>query len=143
VTGSADEPTSDGVIRAAGGVVIGADGRVALVHRPRYDDWSLPKGKLAPGEDAEDGAVRETEEETGFTCRTSTYLRRDSYTDHVGRPKVVDYWLMEPVDGSFLPNDEVDEIRWLEYEQARVLLTYDRDQETLRKGVDAWKASRT
>ena len=71
------------------------------------------------------------------------YLGREAYTDHHGRPKVVDYWLMEPVAGAFHPNDEVDELRWLEIQPARDLLTYDRDRETLRKGVEAWKESRT
>jgi 8-oxo-dGTP diphosphatase len=124
-------------------VVVGDDGRVAVVHRPRYDDWSLPKGKLDPGERAQDGAVRETQEETGLTCLVRDYLGRDEYTDHHGRPKVVDYWLMEPVTGAFHPTDEVDELRWLEIQPARALLTYDRDRETLRKGVEAWKESRT
>jgi 8-oxo-dGTP diphosphatase len=143
VRDSADEPSEGIVVRAAGGVVVGADGRVAVIHRPRYDDWSLPKGKLEAGEDPEDGAVRETQEETGLTCRPDVFLRRDTYTDHHGRPKVVDYWLMEPVEGSFSPNDEVDELRWLEVDPALDLLTYDRDRETLRKGVEAWRASRT
>ena len=143
MTSSADEPVAEGVVRAAGGVVVGDDGRVAVVHRPRYDDWSLPKGKLDPGERAQDGAARETEEETGLTCLVRDYLGREAYTDHHGRPKVVDYWLMEPVAGAFHPNDEVDELRWLEIQPARDLLTYDRDRETLRKGVEAWKESRT
>jgi 8-oxo-dGTP pyrophosphatase MutT (NUDIX family) len=136
-------PVADGVVRAAGGVVVDGKGRVALVHRPRYDDWSLPKGKLDPGESPEDGALRETREETGFTCRPRTYLGRDAYTDHLGRPKVVDYWLMEPVGGSFHANDEVDELRWLEIHHARELLTYDRDRTTLQRGAKAWKALRT
>ena len=143
MTGSADEPSEEVVVRAAGGVVVGDDGRVALIHRPRYDDWSLPKGKLVPGEDPQDGAVRETEEETGLTCRPGVFLCRDSYIDQQGRPKMVDYWLMEPVEGSCSPNDEVDELQWLEVDPALDLLTYDRDRETLRKGVEAWRASRT
>ena len=97
MTDSPDEPVAGGIVRAAGGVVVGDDGRVAVVHRPRYDDWSLPKGKLDPGERAQDGAVRETEEETGLRCLVRHYLGREAYTDHHGRPKVVDYWLMEPV----------------------------------------------
>ena len=119
------------------------DGHVALIHRPRYDDWSLQKCKLVSGELPEDGAVRDTKEERGLTCRTRSYLGRDSYTDNMGRPKVVDYWLMEPAEGAFLPNDEVDELRWLEPRAARDLLTYDRDRRTVRKGVEAWKATRT
>jgi 8-oxo-dGTP diphosphatase len=143
VTGAVPGPVGDGVVRAAGGVVVAEDGRVVVVHRPRYDDWSLPKGKLVPGEDPEDGAVRETEEETGLVCRTHGYLGRDSYLDRGGNPKVVDYWLMEAITGSFRPNDEVDEMRWVETARAHDLLTYHRDRETLRKGVEAWEASRT
>ena len=66
-----------------------------------------------------------------------------SYFDHSGRPKIVDYWLLEPVEGSFAPGDEVDELRWLEPAEADHALTYGRDRETARKGVEAWTASRT
>jgi len=131
------------VVRAAGGVVVGSDGRLGLVHRPRYDDWSLPKGKLFDGEDPLEGALREVEEETGFRWVAGPFLDRVSYPDRHGRPKVVDYWLLQPVTGSFLPNDEVDELRWLEHADAQRLLTYERDRELARKGVEAWRASHT
>jgi 8-oxo-dGTP diphosphatase len=124
-------------------VVIDGDGRLAVVHRPRYDDWSLPKGKLLGGEEPLDGALREVEEETGFGCAAGPFLESVSYMDRSGRTKVVDYWLMEPVEGSFVPGDEVDELRWLEPEDAQATLTYDRDRKTARKGVEAWRASRT
>jgi 8-oxo-dGTP diphosphatase len=119
-------------IQAAGGVVV-RDGRVALVHRPRYDDWTLPKGKLEPGEESEQAAVREVEEETGMHCRLGRELEPVTYEDHKGRPKRVRYWLMEPESGEFAPNEEVDELRWLGPEQAAALLTHDRDRALLRE----------
>jgi 8-oxo-dGTP diphosphatase len=131
------------VVRAAGGVVIDGEGRLAVIHRPRYDDWSLPKGKLFAGEEPLEGALREAEEETGLRCVAGAFLERVSYTDRSGRTKAVDYWLMEPDAGSFVPGDEVDELRWLEPEEAESTLTYERDRQTARKGVEAWRASRT
>ena len=115
-------------VEAAGGVVV-RDGLVALVHRPRYDDWTLPKGKLDPGESFEQAALREVEEETGLRCSLGRELEPVRYTDHKGRDKVVRYWLMGVEGGDFAPNDETDELRWLEPEEARGLLTHDRDRE--------------
>ena len=116
--------------RAAGGVVA-RDGRVAVVHRPRYDDWTLPKGKLDPGESFEDAALREVDEETGLRARLVRELPAVSYEVR-GRPKVVRYWLMEvESDRGFVASDEIDELRWLEPAQARALLTYDRDRDVL------------
>jgi 8-oxo-dGTP diphosphatase len=118
-------------IEAAGGVVL-RDGRVVLVHRPRYDDWSLPKGKLDPGETAEQAAVREVEEETGLRCRPLRELPSIGYRDNKDRPKRVRYWLMEVEhDPGFGPNDETDELRWLALDDARALLTYERDRDVL------------
>jgi 8-oxo-dGTP diphosphatase len=114
-------------IRAAGGVVV-RDGLVAVAHRPRYDDWSLPKGKLDPGETFEQAALREMEEETGLRARLVRELPAVHYTVR-DRPKVVRYWLMEvESDPGFAPNDEVDELRWLSPSDAMELLTYDRDK---------------
>jgi 8-oxo-dGTP diphosphatase len=114
-------------VRAAGGVVL-RHGRVAVVHRPRYDDWSLPKGKLDPGETFEDAALREVEEETGLRCRVVRELPAVEYEVR-GRPKLVRYWAMEVEDETpFEPNDEVDELRWLEPGEAVALLSYDRDR---------------
>jgi 8-oxo-dGTP diphosphatase len=115
-------------IQAAGGVVL-RDGRIAVVHRPKYDDWSLPKGKLDPGETWEQAALREVEEETGLRCSLGRELEPVHYT-HKGRPKRVRYWEMT-LDGEddFTPNDEVDELRWLIPGEARELLSYDRDRE--------------
>jgi 8-oxo-dGTP diphosphatase len=121
-------------IEAAGGVVV-HDGRVALVHRPKYDDWTLPKGKLDPGETFEEAALREVWEETGMRCRPVRELPASEYM--VGeRPKIVRYWLMSAEsDPGFVPNDEVDELRWLSPADAAALLTYDRDKEVLTAAV--------
>jgi 8-oxo-dGTP diphosphatase len=120
-------------VEAAGGVVLDEDGRVVLVHRPRYDDWTLPKGKLDPGESFEEAALREVEEETRLRCRLVRELPSIEYRDAKGRPKVVRYWLMEvEADVGFVPNDEVDELRRLPIDEALALLTYDRDHDVLR-----------
>ena len=84
-----------------------------MIHRPRYDDWSLPKGKLHPGEDWEAGALREVREETGFECELREELESATYLDRKGRRKLVRYWLMRPLRGEFEPGDEADELRWL------------------------------
>ena len=121
-------------IEAAGGVVM-RDGLVAVVHRPRYDDWSLPKGKLDPGETFEQAALREVEEETGLRARLVRELPAVHYTVRE-RPKVVRYWLMEvESDPGFEPNDEVDELRWLSPADAVGLLTYDRDKGVVAAAV--------
>jgi 8-oxo-dGTP pyrophosphatase MutT (NUDIX family) len=119
---------SRGRIRAAGGVVL-RDGAVLVVHRPRYDDWSFPKGKADhDGEPDEDTALREVLEETGLHCALGKPLPTLTYTDHHGRSKIVRYWCMRVEGGAFEPADEVDEIRWLPPEEARRLLTYDHDR---------------
>src|SRR5215212_1239379 len=103
-------------VQAAGGVVWrrGDHGlEIAVVHRPRYDDWSLPKGKLDAGETFEQAALREVEEETGLRCRLGRELGETRYRDRKDRPKVVRYWVMEDAEGEFEPNDEVDELRWV------------------------------
>jgi 8-oxo-dGTP diphosphatase len=115
-------------VRAAGGVLV-RDGRVALVHRPKYDDWSLPKGKLNEGETWEDAAVREVREETGYNVALHDELSSVEYTDPKGRPKKVRYWLMEPLAGEFQPNDEVDELQWMTPDEAAERLSYDHDRE--------------
>ena len=117
---------------AAGGLVL-RDGQVAIVHRPRYDDWSLPKGKLDPGESFEEAALREVEEETGLRCRLKHTLGDTSYRDRKDRAKLVRYFEMEPEGGEFTPNDEVDELRWLAPEEAETQLTYDFDRELVAK----------
>ena len=107
----------------------GANGpELALVHRPRYDDWSLPKGKLEPGESFEQAARREIEEETGFSCELGDELEPSEYRDHKGRPKIVRWFRMTPTGGEFAANDEVDELRWLSPEAALELVDYEHDQ---------------
>jgi 8-oxo-dGTP diphosphatase len=124
-----------GEVRAAGGVVLRAgaagDPEVLVVHRPRYDDWSLPKGKREADESDEECARREVHEETGFRVTLLDPLPEVRYRDHRGRPKVVRYWLMAPVEDGppFVPNDEVDEIRWLSIPDARSILSYDHDRD--------------
>jgi 8-oxo-dGTP diphosphatase len=118
-------------VRAAGGVVCDDDGRVALVYRPKYEDWTFPKGKLEKGETEEEAAVREVYEETGLDVELGRELGFVSYTDPKGRPKTVHYWLMRVSGGEFTPNREVTELRWLSLEAAPELLSYDRDREIL------------
>ena len=123
-------------VKASGGVVWRRGDRgleVALVHRPKYDDWSFPKGKLDPGECWEEAALREVEEEIGLRCRLGHELPPTAYADDKGRSKVVRYWLMEPLDGAFSASREVDEMRWLPVAEARALLTYEHDRELLRE----------
>jgi 8-oxo-dGTP diphosphatase len=120
-------------VHAAGGVVLDGEGRVVLVHRPRYDDWTLPKGKLDPGESFEEAALREVEEETGLRCRLVRELPAAEYPDAKGRHKLVRYWLMEvEAEPGFVPGREVDEVRRLPPREALALLTYDRDRDVLR-----------
>jgi 8-oxo-dGTP diphosphatase len=121
----------DPEVKAAGGVVV-RDGRIAVVHRPRYDDWSLPKGKLDPGETFEDCALREVWEETGLRCTLLDELSSTSYTDRKGRSKLVRYWRMEATGGDFEPSEEVDELRWLAPAEAAELLSYPHDAELIR-----------
>jgi 8-oxo-dGTP diphosphatase len=127
---------SDGEILAAGGVVtrptIGGELEVLAVHRPRYDDWSLPKGKLERGESYEAAARREVAEETGWEVTLGAELPEIRYRDRRGRPKHVRYWHMTPVRrGPFSPNDEVDDVRWLSLSEAATLLSYEADRQLL------------
>src|SRR5205823_13179268 len=110
------EPLSE-LVLAAGGVVgrrnESGDLEVLLVHRPKYDDWTLPKGKLDDGETAEEAALREVEEETGFQVELGDELPPTDYHDRYGRPKNVRYWAVHITGGEFRPNKEVDEVQWL------------------------------
>jgi 8-oxo-dGTP diphosphatase len=105
---------------------------VVVVHRPKYDDWTLPKGKAKRGETDEDCAVREIEEETGFVCRLGAELPSSEYIDGEGRPKIARYWLMQPVAGALRAAHEIDDARWVPFHEAEELLTYDRDRRVLR-----------
>lgn len=120
-------------IYACGGVIIKKDDNspetflVGVVHRPKYDDWTLPKGKIEIGEQPVECALREVLEETGHVCRAGEELSSSSYLDAQGKTKLVRYWLMEVTGGSFVPNEEVDSMLWLPLEEAKNKLTYDRD----------------
>ncbi|GAB2733246.1 hypothetical protein GCM10010442_63370 [Kitasatospora kifunensis] len=104
--------------------------RIALIHRPKYDDWSLPKGKLQAGETPWQAALREVEEETGLVCRLLAPLPAQYYRAQ-GRPKEVRYWAAVPVGGEFRPNREVDRMKWLKPRKARAKLTHARDRELI------------
>ncbi|MFO7572209.1 MAG: NUDIX hydrolase [Gaiellaceae bacterium] len=118
------------MIRAAGGVVVREhDGalEVLVVHRPQYEDWTFPKGKVEPGEPDEACAVREVEEETGLRCELEDELPGTEYLDSRGRPKRVRYWRMRSVEGRLAFLHEVDDARWVTPDEARDLLSYGRD----------------
>jgi 8-oxo-dGTP pyrophosphatase MutT (NUDIX family) len=123
------------VIRAAGGVVCreGASGKtdIVIVHRPAYDDWTLPKGKTDPDETAEECALREVREETGYKCELVRQLGCTAYVDRRGRNKVACYWVMHVLSGRFRPGGEVDRLLWLPLADAVKRLTYERDRTLL------------
>ena len=98
-----------------------------VVHRPKYDDWTFPKGKAEPGETDEACAVREVEEETGLRCELEGELPSTSYTGPDGRPKRVRYWRMRAAAGELSFRHEVDAARWLAPAEAAALLTHARD----------------
>lgn len=134
------ETNHDPQVLAAGGVLVrsGRDGgEVAVIHRSKYGDWSLPKGKLDDGEDFAQAALREVEEETGMRAELGPELSSVNYRDRKGRTKFVRYWLMRPVCGEFTPGSEVDELRWLHPERAQTLLTYEHDAELVREAMAA------
>ena len=133
--------TESALIVTAGAVVLrrsGDAGEVLLIHRPKYDDWSLPKGKLDPGEDARTAAVREVLEETGATIRLGPRLSDQAYSFGDGtRSKQVHSWVGR-VKGdydisSYQPNDEVDELRWVRLEDAAAMLSYPRDRDLVKE----------
>ena len=127
--------TDHGVVRAAGGVVVRGEPdalEVVIVHRPKYDDWTLPKGKTEPGETDEECALREVREETGLRCELLGELESTSYRDALGRPKIARYWLMRPVGGKLGARHEVDRALWVPLAQAEEQLTHGRDVGVLR-----------
>lgn len=126
------EVTDVNVVKAAGGVVCreGSSGEteIVVVHRPAYDDWTLPKGKVDPDETPEECALREVKEETGFRCELVRPLGCTAYVDRRGRNKVACYWVMEVVNGKFRAGGEVDRMSWLPVAEAVKRLTYERDK---------------
>jgi 8-oxo-dGTP diphosphatase len=134
------DSNDDPQVRAAGGVLLrdGPDGtEVAVIHRPKYEDWSLPKGKLDGDEDFEQAALREVREETGMGAELGPELSSVSYRDRKGRTKLVRYWLMRPTEGEFEPGNEVDELRWLSPDDAQRQLSYEHDAALVREALDA------
>lgn len=138
--------TDNGTIRAAGGVLWREASteieeprvEVAVVHRPRYGDWSLPKGKLGAREREVDGAIREVLEETGYRVRLGRALGETRYFKEQGgslHPKVVRWWAMEADGGAFTPSREVDDLRWVSLAEAHELLTRETDRELLERFV--------
>ena len=124
-------------VYAAGAVLWRPDGdpavpEIALIHRPRYDDWSLPKGKVDPGETEPVTAVREVHEETGYTAHLGRRLTSVSYPVEQGTKKVR-YWAARQTGGEFTPNDEVDELKWLPVTAAMKQLGYAHDRKVLRR----------
>ena len=135
-------------IHASGGVIVRYGGHdqdqpfCALIHRPTYDDWSFPKGKLESGEQPLECALREVYEETGYRCRAGQELASTHYLDHLGHSKIVRYWLLEVTEGSFSPNQEVDAIAWLPFHLAEGTLTYHLDREVLSSALQAFIATK-
>src|SRR4051794_7997695 len=131
---------------SAGAVVLGPGGTVLLVHRPKYDDWSFPKGKLDRGEHATAAAVREVEEETGLRIRLGVPLADQRYPVRAGT-KVVHYWVGRAVgDGDvsgYQPNSEIDEVAWFPIDKARRRLTYRFDVDTLDEALQQARKTRT
>jgi 8-oxo-dGTP diphosphatase len=126
---------SSHVVRAAGGIVVRASviggWEVAVIHRPLQRDWSLPKGKVEPGESAEECALREVQEETGWSCVLGRFVGEVEYVDRRGRPKVVGYWLMQPIEGEWHASDEVDALAWVPLAEAPSRLSYGHDRDLL------------
>jgi 8-oxo-dGTP pyrophosphatase MutT (NUDIX family) len=122
-------------VRAAGGVPwrrrADGDVEVLLVHRPRYLDWTFPKGKVEPGETDEQAALREVEEETGLRCELGAELVGTTYRDPKLRTKIVRYWAMKPLQDDAVPQHEVDEVEWLPRESAADRLSHERDLDVL------------
>jgi 8-oxo-dGTP pyrophosphatase MutT (NUDIX family) len=130
---------SEPIVRAGGGIVWrhdqGGPIEIVLIHRPAYDDWSFPKGKLHPGETEAQAALREVQEETGLWCRLGREVGTSSYRDPKRRPKTVRYWEMTPTAGTLGPANEIDDARWVPLGEAAGRLTYEHD----RRLLEGWQ----
>jgi len=124
------------VIQAAGGLVwrnTNGEKELAIIHRPKHNDWTLPKGKLEPGEGWKEAALREVGEETGCQVEIENFAGCVCYT-LMDIPKIVLYWNMKLVDeGTFIPNKEVDKIRWLKIDDVLAILGYQSERELIKK----------
>ncbi len=138
--GVAEQEAPETLVRAAGGIILRASAsggwEVAVVHRLVHADWSLPKGKLEPGESAPQCALREVKEETGLECTLGRFAGQVRYRDRKDRPKIVEYWLMQPGKGDFEPSAEVDEMRWVSLRDALNLLSYRHDRDLLASAAN-------
>ncbi len=141
------QPQAPADIVSAGVVVWRAGPEVLLVHRPKYDDWSFPKGKLDPGESAPVAAVREVAEETGLWVRLGSRLATQRYSVSDGRGKDVHYWVGRVVGdddvSTYAVNAEIDAVAWVPLDKAEALLTYDFDHETLVEATAARPKTRS
>jgi len=130
--------SADALVHAAGVVALRGEANrqeVLIVHRPHRSDWSLPKGKVEPGEHLITTAVRECDEETGYVVNLGVPLPQLRYTA-LGQPKVVSYWSATIRDSEgFSPNDEIDEVRWLPVELAKHQLTYAHDSDIVQQAA--------
>lgn len=133
------------VVQAAGGIILreakSSHIEVAIIHRPIRDDWSFPKGKLEELESFENAALREVEEETGLSCQLIEFLGYTEYNDRKDRHKIVAYWAMKAIAGTFQVNEEVDELRWVNIDSALKTLSYERDSNLLISSLGSKKAS--
>lgn len=122
-------------VQAAGGVVVRRGPEVVLVHRPAYDDWTLPKGKLESDENEMQAAIREVSEETGLSCLLGPALGTIGYVDARGRDKTVRYWAMAATTDALEPTNEIGDARWVTLEDAYREMTYERDREVLARAA--------
>ena len=133
-----DHGTNADLIEAAGGLLQRDSPRgkeVLVIHRARYDDWTLPKGKLQPGERWQEAAAREVGEETGYQAEVTGFAGSVSYTVR-GVPKVVRFWHMAPVgDREFRPSEEVDQVEWLTAQEAIERLTYPKESDLVQDAM--------
>ena len=143
---SSDRSVDRRRITAAGAVVLSGGRQVLLVHRPKYDDWSFPKGKLDRGEHVTAAAVREVEEETGLRVRLGRPLSAQTYPTSKGH-KTVHYWIARTTAGDdvsgYVANDEIDQVAWVPVDKAAQLLTYRRDRHLLAEALESRERTRT